>query len=348
MPLPPPASAWLSAAVPDARAEPLPGTAAVILCGGRSRRMGVSKALLPMPGGTLLQLALEHTRQVARPVVLSLAAGQPVPPLPAQVLWVRDVEEFPGPLWGLEQAFERLAAATPAPRTVLVLPVDMPFYTPRWMALLAAELGQARACLFRWQGISNALAAAYRLDLLPKLRQLVQAGQRRPIALSEGEPTRIVDLESHWQAGQGPPPLLDTDTPEDYREALLWSGCGERDGVPVTVRPLPAWPVPDWPAGRGSGAAGEQAGADAERASAAREHASAAGEWPLPLQARTALQLARALQRLFPAALPDAAQALRAGRLTRGPDGLPLAKQDVLRAGEELVLHLSRPPARHT
>ena len=51
-------------------------TGGLILCGGRSSRMGHDKAALRMGGETLLERVLARMRQVAGPVVVSLAAGR--------------------------------------------------------------------------------------------------------------------------------------------------------------------------------------------------------------------------------------------------------------------------------
>ena len=64
---------------------------AIVLCGGRSSRMGRSKALLPFGPETMLQRTVRIVRAaVAGPIVVVAAADQSLPPLPADVAVVVD------------------------------------------------------------------------------------------------------------------------------------------------------------------------------------------------------------------------------------------------------------------
>lgn len=207
------------------------GSGGLILCGGRSSRMGFEKARLRFPGGTLLERVVGRMRQVAEPVVLSLAAGQESPPPSPGVLTVRDGVADEGPLWGLAEGFRRLAGLC---GRVVVMPVDMPFFTEPWIVRLLDALEGHRACLYEHEGFANALTAAYSLELLPKLERLVAEGGRRPMFLCEGEPTRIIPVAEDVREGRGHP-LTDVDTPEAYRMALLHEGIGRQGAAEITI-----------------------------------------------------------------------------------------------------------------
>src|SRR3954470_13122208 len=87
----------------------------VILCGGRSSRMGRPKAWLPFGGELMLRRVVRVLRGVVEPVVVVAAPGQDVPELPAEVAIVRDEIEGKGPLAGLAAglaALEGKAEAT--------------------------------------------------------------------------------------------------------------------------------------------------------------------------------------------------------------------------------------------
>ena len=103
------------------------------------------------------------------------------------------------------RAGRRFRALAAEADRVLVMPVDMPFFSVEWMVRLLEGLEGKRAAMIRWQGFNNALTAAYRLDLLPKLEALVEQGRMRPVFLAEGEPTRVIDVEAHWREGRGLP-----------------------------------------------------------------------------------------------------------------------------------------------
>jgi len=209
-----------------------PAPAGLILAGGASRRMGRDKAALPFGPETLLARALRHLEAVASPIVVSLAPDQVPDPAIARTSahFVRDERAYGGPLPGLLHGFRALAALQPAPRAVLVMPVDLPFYTAEWMRRALAGLAGHRACLYRYEGFVNALVGAYEVALVSKLEELAGQPRARPLGLSDGEPTRILEVEALWNPAGGPPPLMDTDTPEDYEQALALAGFAARHG----------------------------------------------------------------------------------------------------------------------
>jgi molybdopterin-guanine dinucleotide biosynthesis protein A len=211
--------------------------AGLILAGGQSRRMGRDKASLRFGGSTLLALAVGRMRRVARPIVVSLAPAQVLDAAGAapDLHVVRDEQAFGGPLPGLLHGFRALAGLTPAPEAVLVMPVDLPFYDEAWMRRAVEGLRGHRVCLYRFEGFVNALIGAYDLGLLPKLERLAMQERVRPLDLSAGEPTRVLDADAGSPSGALPPPLWDTDTPEDYARALAWAGIGHPQGTFVTV-----------------------------------------------------------------------------------------------------------------
>src|SRR4051812_49738323 len=80
----------------------------IILCGGRSRRMGRPKAWLPFAGEPMLARVVRLLGEVVHPLVVVAAPGQDLPPLPPDVLAARDPEEGRGPLQGLAAGLEAL------------------------------------------------------------------------------------------------------------------------------------------------------------------------------------------------------------------------------------------------
>lgn len=190
--------------------------------------MGRDKAGLPFGPDTLLGLAMRQMARVAEPVVVSAAPGQTLVPAPGpEIQIVRDETAYGGPLPGLLHGFRALAALHTGGRgvdAVLVMPVDLPFYGEPWMRRALDGLEGHAACLYRYERFTNALVGAYDLELLDKLERLVQAPKARPLDLSSGEPTRVLELEALWRPQDGPSPLMDTDTPEDYAAALKLAG----------------------------------------------------------------------------------------------------------------------------
>src|SRR3954453_23921421 len=102
--------------------------AGVLVAGGRSSRMGTSKAHLEWHGSTLLRrVAGIVARGVDGPVVVVRAPGQELPALPAGVEVVDDAREGRGPLQGLAAGLAAVRAAAPV---AFVSSTDVPLLPP--------------------------------------------------------------------------------------------------------------------------------------------------------------------------------------------------------------------------
>ena len=111
--------------------------AGVVLCGGRSTRMGSSKALLPFGAETMLQRVVRLLGTVASPIVAVAAPQQELPMLPASVVITRDEREGRGPLEGLRAGLKALPAdAEMAYTTSCDVPLLVPDFVSRMVDLL--------------------------------------------------------------------------------------------------------------------------------------------------------------------------------------------------------------------
>ena len=181
--------------------------AAVVVCGGRSSRMGRPKALLPWRGRALIEHLVEGLTAVVGEVAVVTSRTLELPPLPARVL----VDEHPeqGPLEALAVGLGALAA----PRAY-VTGTDVPFLSPDFVkAVLAA--GEAAAPVV--DGYVQTLAAAYPTAAgAREARRLLAAGRRRPLELLEAldyralSPDGLPDLRS----------LRGFNTPAEYLAAV--------------------------------------------------------------------------------------------------------------------------------
>src|SRR5690349_8191530 len=103
----------------------------IVLCGGKSTRMGTSKALLPFGPETMLQRVVRLLREVVSPIVVVTAADQPLPPLPGDVILARDEREARGPLEGLRAGLKALPAQCEA---AYVTSCDVPLLVPGFVS----------------------------------------------------------------------------------------------------------------------------------------------------------------------------------------------------------------------
>lgn len=145
-----------------------PTTAAIVLAGGQSARMGRSKALLEWHGSTLVRRAVGLVaRAVGGPVVVVRAPGQALPALPPGTELAEDALEARGPLQGMAAGF---AAIADRAEIVFVSGVDSPLLHPALVAHVLASLRpDDDVALPHARGFAHPLAAAYRATTVAPL-----------------------------------------------------------------------------------------------------------------------------------------------------------------------------------
>src|SRR5262245_8583674 len=99
----------------------------VVLCGGKSTRMGTSKALLQFGPETMLQRVVRLLSEVVPTIVVVAAAGQDLPDLPRHVTITRDEHEGRGPLEGLRAGLNALSSGA---ERAYVTSCDVPLLVP--------------------------------------------------------------------------------------------------------------------------------------------------------------------------------------------------------------------------
>jgi molybdopterin-guanine dinucleotide biosynthesis protein A len=197
--------------------------AAIVLCGGMSRRMGRPKAWLPFGNETLLQRTVRLLSDAADHVVVVAAPEQDLPPLPEDVTVARDPVPALGPLQGIAVG---LAAAEPHARMAYVSPTDAPFVSTPFVQRMRALAAGHDIAMLSDGGYHHPLAAIYATRLHHEAAALLAAEKRRPVGLIDRAATRIVtrvDLLADPVLAASDPDLAslsNLNTPEDYEAAL--------------------------------------------------------------------------------------------------------------------------------
>jgi len=191
---------------------------AVVLCGGRSSRMGRDKAALPFGPETLLARVVRLVQTVADDVVV---VGHTTQSLPDGVRVVNDPVEGLGPLAGLATGL----ADVRGDRTLL-LGCDMPLLAPALLHRLLALAGDADACVPLVDGVPMTTCAVYATRVLPVAQEQLAGGMRSLRALLEGVSVRWVTADELRDADQDLLSFWDCDTPERYETALTRAGFG--------------------------------------------------------------------------------------------------------------------------
>ncbi|GAB2462804.1 molybdenum cofactor guanylyltransferase [Jatrophihabitans fulvus] len=167
-----------------------PGFDAIVLAGGRGRRLGgADKPGLDVGGTPLLARVVEAARGAHTVVVVG-----PERSLDLDVRWCREEPPGSGPVAALAAALP----LTTAPR-LTVLAADLPWIAPAVPLLLAAVPAGGRASLIDADGRENRLASAWERaaleDALARLPTTRDASMR---SLADGVPLTPVPDTGGW------------------------------------------------------------------------------------------------------------------------------------------------------
>src|SRR5262245_20696566 len=111
----------------------------LILCGGKSSRMGRDKATLPFGPELMLQRVVRLLSQVVSPIVVVAAHDQQLPALPPRILLARDGRQGRGPLEGLHAGLAAIAGRADA---VYATGCDVPLLVPVFVRRMIDLLGE--------------------------------------------------------------------------------------------------------------------------------------------------------------------------------------------------------------
>jgi molybdopterin-guanine dinucleotide biosynthesis protein A len=196
--------------------------AGIVLCGGRSTRMGSSKALLPFGPETMLQRVVRLLGGVVSPIVVVAAADQALPELSDAVLVTRDEREGRGPLEGLRAGLQALPVEVDA---AYVTSCDVPLLAPGFVRQMLEFSRGFDIAVIDVDGFAHPLSAVYRRTTLPHVEALLDADRLRPAYLFDLVKTRRVS-PPEITADPELRTLRNLNTPEDYQEALAAAGLG--------------------------------------------------------------------------------------------------------------------------
>ncbi|MGH0037446.1 MAG: molybdenum cofactor guanylyltransferase [Myxococcota bacterium] len=167
-------------------------TSGIVLCGGRSTRMGRPKALLPWGGATLVEAVVRSLLEAVDRVVVVHSGAFELPRLPVPV--VLDREPGLGPLAGIREGLHALPGGL-----AFVASTDAPFLSP---GFVGSMLGFGGAAALEQDGFVQTLCAVYDAGRASAADALLESGARRPLALLEASgyrrvaPAEVEDADS--------------------------------------------------------------------------------------------------------------------------------------------------------
>lgn len=195
-------------------------TGGIVLCGGKSTRMGSSKALLPFGPETMLQRVVRILGGVVSPIVAVAAIDQMLPDLPPAVIVTLDEHQGRGPLEGLRAGLKALPADVDA---AYVTSCDVPLLVPGFVRQMVDLAEGHDIAVIEIDGFAHPLSAVYRRATLSHVEDLLAHDRLRPAFLFEAVNTRRIN-PAQMTADPGLRTLRNLNTREDYEQALRDAG----------------------------------------------------------------------------------------------------------------------------
>lgn len=186
----------------------LPVLTGIILCGGRSTRMGADKGSLDFGGETMLARISRILSGVTGQVIIVGRRDQ-------AGITTYDTVENEGPLGGI-------ATALAASQTDLNLVVacDMPLIRPDVLERLVSMIGDADVCVAVNDEHASALCGVYRSRIAATAQALFDSGERRVMRLLDQVQTKRVEAALFRDLDPDLLTFKSLDTPDAYRDAL--------------------------------------------------------------------------------------------------------------------------------
>lgn len=198
----------------------------IVLCGGRSTRMGRAKHELPFGSETMIQRVLRILQPVVSPIVVVAAPAQRLSVLPNDVIVARDEQEDLGPLEGLAVGLSVLRKSVDA---AYASSCDVPLLKPEFVRRMIEELNAYDMAIPRDGKYHHPLAAVYRTQLEDQVRSLIAEDRMRPFFLVQQCRAKVVDVEELRIVDPRLDSLRNANTPEEYRVALERAGIAQTE-----------------------------------------------------------------------------------------------------------------------
>ena len=201
--------------------------AVIILCGGKSSRMGYAKWRLPFGDERMLDRILRITREISETQIVVAARDQQIDGVPKSVRVVFDEQIDRGPLQGIHAGMLALPATIDA---AFVTSCDVPMISPafvlRLFDLLTAEMQVVVPFEKKYH---HPLAAVYRRSVLPVVSALLQADRLRPVFLFDEVETLRVPVEDLRDVDADLDSLKNLNDAESYLSAIQQAGFDTAD-----------------------------------------------------------------------------------------------------------------------
>ena len=197
-------------------------TAAIVLAGGQSSRMGVPKAELPFGPESMLQRILGILEPIVScRIVVSAANSNRSMDIPDVVL-TQDFRSDRGPLEGIRAGL--MAAGAEGVEAAFVTSCDVPLLRTTFVQKLFALLGDQEIVVPWDDQFHHPLSAVYRVGLVDRIEDLLSQERLRPLFLIQESDSREVSVEDFRDVDPQLDSLRNCNRPLDYQAALQSAG----------------------------------------------------------------------------------------------------------------------------
>lgn len=204
---------------------------AFIQAGGRSTRLGRTKALLRVGGKPCLDWVIAAAREVTSEITVITSDPQLADFCRKRGIAVAsDLHPGLGPLAGLQTALARCSEDA-----ALVLACDMPFLTGDLLRMLVAEARAAHAVVpLDAHGRPQPLCAVYSIACRPVVSEAIERGELRLLSVLERLSVRFLAFSEIAHLPGAEDFFWDLDTPDHYAHARRRFRERARTSAPLT------------------------------------------------------------------------------------------------------------------
>jgi molybdopterin-guanine dinucleotide biosynthesis protein A len=185
---------------------------AYLLAGGRSQRMGRSKADLPFAGSTFARIVIEAAKPAFSAVYGVQRAGGPAL-AGVETIFESDHADR-APIFGVARALEHARAKC------VVVAIDYPLITSEILHFIRDEFAKSRAPLIvpMWRGRAQMLCAGYSPEMLPLMQTRIATDRLDLRGLIDEAGGAIISEATLRERFEGEP-LINVNTPAELEEA---------------------------------------------------------------------------------------------------------------------------------
>ena len=198
----------------------------IVLCGGKSSRMGIAKSTLPFGPELMLERVVRLLGAIVQPIVVVAAPNQDLSAIHGDYIVAHDRREHQGPLEGIAVG---LSAITPHARVAYITGCDVPLLQADFVRRVVQLLGDHDIAVPRDGQFFHPLAAVYRTSILSQVESLLAEDKRRPMFLFDCVNTKSVDVNELDACDPERLSLRNLNRAEDYIEALRRAGFSSHE-----------------------------------------------------------------------------------------------------------------------